>query len=257
MKIFLLSKKGLIVYASLFIMAFCMMFWGGGESAEVATAPREKLLPVYCVDRGEEKICALTFDAAWDDSDTDRLIEILDKYDAKATFFVVGTWAEKYSESVRKFSQAGHEIANHSDTHPHINNLSEQKISEEIKGCDDKIENITGKRPTLFRGPYGEYNNTVIEAAENLGHKVIQWDVDSLDWKELSVDEISERVLSRIKPGSIMLFHNGVKNTPDALEVILSQLKKDGYKVVAASDIVYDEGYIIDHTGKQIQNKQA
>jgi len=178
MKIFLLSKRGLLVYTSLFIIAFSMIFIGGGETADVSTSPKEKRLPVYSVDRGEEKICALTFDAAWDDSDTDRLIEILDKNDAKATFFVVGTWAEKYSASVKKLSESGHEIANHSDTHPHINNLSEQKIAEEIKACDDKIERITGKRPTLFRGPYGEYNNTVIETAEKAGHNVIQWDVD-------------------------------------------------------------------------------
>lgn len=253
MKIFLLSKKGLVVYSILFIMAVCMLVLGGEESTFVTTAPKEKMLPIYSVDRGEEKICALTFDAAWDDSDTDRLIAILDKYNAKATFFLVGTWAEKYPQSVKKFDEAGHEIANHSDTHPHINNLSEQKISEEIKLCDDKIENLTGKRPTLFRGPYGEYNNTVIETAQKEGHKVVQWDVDSLDWKELSSDEIAKRVLSRIRPGSIMLFHNGVKNTPEALEVILNQLKKDGYKVVCASDIIYKDSYTIDHTGKQIK----
>ena len=254
MKIFLVSKRGLIVYTSLFIMALCMIFIGSEETAEVVTSPTEKRLPIYSVEKGEEKICALTFDAAWDDADTDRLIKILDEYDAKATFFVVGTWAEKYSASVKKFADAGHEIGNHSDTHPHINNLSEEKISEEIKDCDDKIEAITGTRPSLFRGPYGEYNNTLIEVAEKAGHKVIQWDVDSLDWKELSKDEIAERVLSRVKPGSIMLFHNGVKNTPDALEIILKKLSDDGYKAVCVSDLIYKDGYSIDHTGKQVKN---
>ena len=235
-------------------MALCMIFIGSEETAEVVTSPTEKRLPIYSVEKGEEKICALTFDAAWDDADIDRLIKILDEYDAKATFFVVGTWAEKYSASVKKFADAGHEIGNHSDTHPHINNLSEEKISEEIKDCDDKIEAITGTRPSLFRGPYGEYNNTVIEVAEKAGHKVIQWDVDSLDWKELSKDEIAERVLSRVKPGSIMLFHNGVKNTPDALEIILKKLSDDGYKAVCVSDLIYKDGYSIDHTGKQVKN---
>ena len=255
MKIFLLTKKGLVVYASLFIMAVCMLFSGGGDISEVTTMPKEKKLPIYCVDRADEKICALTFDAAWDDSDTDRLISVLEKYDAKATFFVVGDWAEKYFESVKKFADAGHEIANHSDTHPHINTLSEQKILEEIEKCGEKIERITKKKPTLFRGPYGEYNNTVIEAAESLGYKTLQWDVDSLDWKELSKEEISERVLSRVKPGSVMLFHNGVKNTPDALEIILKKLKDDGFKVVSASDMIYHDNYTIDHTGKQSSNK--
>ena len=254
MKIFLLSKKGLCVYLSLFLLAFSLMIFNSVDTKTVATTPTEKLLPIYCVDRGEEKICALTFDAAWDDSDTDRLINILNKYDAKATFFLVGSWAEKYAESVKKFADAGHEIANHSDTHPHITNLSEQKITEEINSCDEKIKAITGTKPTLFRGPYGEYNNTAITAATKTGHKVIQWDVDSLDWKELSSEDIANRVLSRVKPGSIMLFHNGVQNTPDALEVILKKLKDDGYKVVTASELIYDDNYIIDHTGKQIKN---
>ncbi len=115
----------------------------------------------------------------WDDLDTDKLIEILNKYNVKATFFMVGSWVEKYPESVKKFADNGHEIVNHSDTHPHINQLSEEKIKEEITKCDDKIEAITGKRPNLFRGPYGEYNNTVIKAADAVGHKVIQWDVDT------------------------------------------------------------------------------
>lgn len=180
MKIFLLSKKGLIVYSSLFIIAVCMLFSGGENISQVATSPKEKKIPIYCTDRGDEKICALTFDAAWDDSDTDRLISVLAKYDAKATFFVVGEWAEKYSESVKKLSEAGHEIANHSDTHPHINNLSEQKIAEEIEKCGEKIERITKIKPVLFRGPYGEYNNTVIETAEKLGYKTLQWDVELL-----------------------------------------------------------------------------
>ncbi len=254
MKIFLLSKKGIIVYSSLFIMAICMLFSGGEGISEVTTEAKEKKIPIYCVDKGDEKVCALTFDAAWDDSDTDRLISVLKKYDAKATFFVVGEWAEKYSASVKKFSDAGHEIANHSDTHPHINNLSEQNILEEIEKCGEKIERITKKKPTLFRGPYGEYNNTVIEAAEKLGYKTLQWDVDSLDWKELSKEEIAERVLRRVRPGSVMLFHNGIKNTPDALEIILKKLKDDGFKVVCASDMIYQNDYVIDHTGKQIKS---
>lgn len=180
MKIFLTTKRGLITYVSLFMLAICMLFTGGYESVGVNTTPRDKKIPIYCTDRGEEKICTLTFDAAWDDSDTDRLIAVLERYNAKATFFVVGEWAEKYSESVKKLYEAGHEIANHSDTHPHINNLTEQKITEEIEKCGEKIERITKTKPVLFRGPYGEYNNMVIETAEKLGYKTLQWDVDPL-----------------------------------------------------------------------------
>jgi len=139
------------------------------------------LFCVSCKDKRNKTLPPKEIFLTFDDgpcNNTLKILEVLEKYDIRATFFVVGTWAEKYSASVKKLSESGHEIANHSDTHPHINNLSEQKIAEEIKACDDKIERITGKRPTLFRGPYGEYNNTVIETAEKAGHNVIQWDVD-------------------------------------------------------------------------------
>ncbi len=182
MKIFLIHKKILLSYGVLLGIAIFMICFGAGKTATVFNedGSADRLIPIYNVDRGEEKICTLTFDAAWDDADTDQLIEILDRYGVKATFFMVGSWVEKYPESVRKFSSHGHEIMNHSDTHPHINQLSEEKIKEEITKCADKIEAITGKRSALFRGPYGEYNNTVIQSAEALGHKVLQWDVETL-----------------------------------------------------------------------------
>ncbi|MBQ3225984.1 MAG: polysaccharide deacetylase family protein [Clostridia bacterium] len=256
MKIFLLTKKTLICYVALFALSLSLFISGTNISVSVMnSADVERLLPIYCVDRGEEKLCSITFDAAWDDSDTDRLISILEKYNAKATFFMVGSWVEKYPESVKKFFSAGHEIMNHSDTHPHINQLSEEKIKEEINRCSDKIEALVGKRPDLFRGPYGEYNDAVIRAAEILGHKTIQWDVDSLDWKELATDDIVSRVTKRVKPGSIVLFHNGVKNTPEALEKILDHLTKDGYKIIPVGELIHRDNYTIDHQGKQILNQ--
>ena len=252
MKIWLLSKRVLVSYALLLVAAVCLLVFSSGESVSVFQEEAGKrLLPVYCVDRGEEKVCSLTFDAAWDDADTDQLIEILDRYQVKATFFMVGSWVEKYPESVKKFSDHGHEIMNHSDTHPHINQLSENKVKEEITKCADKIETVTGKRPTLFRGPYGEYNNTVITAAESLGHRVLQWDVDSLDWKDLATEDIVTRVTKRVKPGSVMLFHNGAKNTPAALPQIIEKLQADGYRFVTATELLLPEPTEIDSQGRQ------
>ncbi len=253
MKIFLIGKKSLALYLALLISAGALLFMSAKNATFVFNEESiDRLLPVYNVDRGEEKVCALTFDAAWDDADTDQLIEILDKYGVKATFFMVGSWVEKYPESVKKFADKGHEIMNHSDTHPHINQLSEEKVKEEITACADKIEAITGKRSTLFRGPYGEYNNTVIRAAESLGHKTLQWDVDSLDWKDLEVPDIVTRVTKRVKPGSVMLFHNGAKNTPAALPQIIEKLQKDGYKFVTATELLLPEPTTINHQGTQI-----
>lgn len=250
LKILLLQRRMLAVYALIVLGGVLLIGFGAHSSATVFNEG-ERLLPIYCVDRGNEKLCALTFDAAWDDADTDRLIEILDTYQVKATFFMVGSWVEKYPDSVKKFAEHGHEIMNHSDTHPHINQLSEEKIKEEIVRCADKIEAVTGRRPTLFRGPYGEYNNTVISCAEALGHKTLQWDVDSLDWKELAADDIVMRVTKRVKPGSIMLFHNGAKNTPAALPQIIEKLQAEGYRFVPATELLLPEPTVINHQGMQ------
>lgn len=253
MKIFVISKWRFLIFSALFICSLGIFIFGSNNSLSVMNENvEEKLLPIYCVDRGEEKLCSITFDAAWDDSDTDMLINILNKYNVKATFFIVGSWIEKYPESVKKFAENGHEIMNHSDTHPHINALTSDKIKAEITKCADKIEAVCGKRSNLFRGPYGEYNNTVIEAAESVGHKTIQWDVDSLDWKDLATEDIVNRVVKRVKPGSIVLFHNGAKNTPEALPKILEKLITDGYNFVPAGELIYYENYTIDHQGKQI-----
>ena len=254
MKVFVLNKKRAVSYVALIFCAVAILVAGGLQDTDVYSDGGDKLLPIYCVERGNDKVCSLTFDAAWDDKDTDILINILKKYDVPATFFMVGSWVEKYPESVKKFHDAGHEIMNHSDTHPHIDGLSDAKISEEIKKCSDKIENLTGTRPLLFRGPYGEYNNTVIKEAQKQNMLVLQWNIDSLDWKNLSPDEIVARVTNRIAPGSIMLFHNGAKNTPEALPKVIEKLKADGYKFVKASELIFTENYTIDHTGKQILN---
>ncbi len=254
MKIFLLSRRLVLVYALLLVSAVGLLCFGGGQTAEVFNEEgAERRLPIYNVDRGEEKVCALTFDAAWDDADTDILIKILDEQKVKATFFMVGDWVEKYPQSVKKFFDAGHEIMNHSDTHPHINQLSAEKVRQEIESCADKIEAVTGKRPTLFRGPYGEYNNTVIVAAEELGHTTLQWDVDSLDWKDLAAEDIVLRVTKRVKPGSVMLFHNGAKNTPAALPEVIKKLKADGYKFVTATELLLPEPTKINSQGTQVK----
>ena len=218
--------------------------------ASVTAASVQRKLPVYCV-RRDQKTVALTFDAAWGNEDTQSLIDILGRYKVKATFFVLGQWADKYPESVKALSDAGHEVMSHSDTHPHMNSLSASQISGEIKTSCDKIEAVTGKRPTLFRAPYGEYNNTVIETTESLGMTAIQWDVDSLDWKDLSAAEIRRRVCDKVAPGSIVLFHNAAKHTPEALPDIIENLLMNGYTIVPVSELLLKGEYTIDHEGRQ------
>ena len=207
-------------------------------------------LPIYCV-RKDYKVLSLTFDAAWGNEDTQQLIDILGKYNVKATFFVVGGWADKYPESVKALHDAGHEVMSHSDSHAHFNSLSTDEIIADLNTCNDKIEAVTGVRPTLFRCPYGEYDDHVINAVRSLGIEPIQWDVDSLDWKELPAEEIAARVTGRARPGSIVLFHNAAIHTPEALPGIIEALLQEGYQFVPISQLIITGSYTIDHTGKQ------
>ena len=139
----------------------------------------------------------------------------------------------------------------HSNHHDHFNTLSAQEIIDDLNACNDKIEAVTGVRPTLFRCPYGEYDDHVINAVRSLGMEPIQWDVDSLDWKDLSAGEITQRVTSKVQPGSIVLFHNAALHTPEALPAIIEALLQEGYQFVPISQLILDGNYTIDHTGRQ------
>ena len=251
-KILLLSKRWLAIPGALLcVCALCLVTT---LPAYVTASAPQRQLPVYCVQR-DYKVCSLTFDAAWGNEDTQELIDILDQYNAKATFFVVGDWVEKYPESVKALSDAGHEVMSHSNHHDHFNTLSAQEIIDDLNACNDKIEAVTGVRPTLFRPPYGEYDDHVISTVRGMGIQPIQWDVDSLDWKDYDAATITQRVTEKVGPGSIVLFHNAALHTPEALPGILEYLLGQGYSIVPVSQLVLsgEEGtdYTIDHTGRQ------
>lgn len=233
------------------IAAVIAIFAAVDAPAAVGASATVRQLPIYSVQR-DNKCVSLTFDAAWGNEDTEQLIDILGKYDVKATFFVVGQWVDKYPESVKALAQAGHQVMNHSDDHAHFSQLSAGEITENINACSDKIQAVTGVRPTLFRPPYGEYDDHVIEAVNAMGMHAIQWDVDSLDWKELSADEIYSRVTKKVAPGSIVLFHNAALHTPEALGRIIEYLIQNGYAIVPVSELLLTGEYTIDHTGRQI-----
>lgn len=154
--------------------------------SSVGTQAAERKLPIYSVERltkdGQpEKVLSLTFDVAWENSNTAELIEILDEYDAKATFFVTGDWCDRYPEDVRMFHEAGHEIQNHSDQHPHVAGMNVNELIADTRECSRKIETLTGEKPTLYRAPYGEFDDSLLTTVEGMGMKAIQWDVEPLD----------------------------------------------------------------------------
>lgn len=250
-----IKKRKAVVSAASLVLLLAIMFWAVNSPAVVGVSASERQLPVYCVQR-EDKIVAISFDAAWGNEDTQTLIDILNKYKINATFFVVGEWVDKYPDSVKALADAGNEVMSHSDDHAHFAQLSAEQITANINKSNDKIEKVTGVRPTLFRCPYGEYNDTVINTVNEMGMTAIQWDVDSLDWKDLSASDISSRVLNNVKPGSIVLFHNAAKNTPEALPGIIEALLADGYTIVPVSQILLTGDYTIDNTGMQCPVKK-
>lgn len=237
-----------------FILAIVLIFWTVNNPAIVGASAVKRSLPIYSVDR-EDKLIAISFDAAWGNEDTQTLIDILDEYNVKTTFFVVADWVDKYPESVKALSDAGHEVMNHSTSHAHFSKLSSAEIQSDIMNCNEKVKAITGISPTLFRCPYGEYDDHVIDAVRAIGMNAIQWSVDSLDWKGIPANEIADRVISKIEPGSIVLFHNAADHTPEALPQILETLQSEGYTIVPVSQLILSGDYTIDHTGKQIAAK--
>ena len=238
------------------VLAVLLVFALVNSPAVVGVSATQRSLPVYSVER-DGKFVALSFDAAWGNEDTEELIDILTSHGVTATFFLVGEWVDKYPESVKQLADAGMEVMNHSNDHAHFAKLSASEIVENINACNAKIEAITGVRPTLFRCPYGEYDDNVIGTVNGMGLTAVQWDTDSLDWKKLTAGEIYKRVSSKVQPGSIVLFHNAALHTPEALPTILSCLINDGYTVVPISQLILDAPYTIDHTGRQFPAEHA
>lgn len=236
------------------IFFFCLIGKNSNPENVITVSGTSRQLPIYSVSQ-EEKIMSISFDAAWGNEDTEQLIGILDQFQVSATFFVVGEWVDKFPESVLALHQAGHEVMNHSDTHAHFPKLSAEEIVADISACNDKIEAITGVRPTLIRLPYGDYNDLVITTIRAMGMEPIQWDVDSHDWMEVTANEISSRVIELSAEGSIVLFHNAAINTPAALPLILSTLQGKGFSFQKISELLLDSDYSIDHNGKQIPVK--
>lgn len=233
------------------VLLFCIAGTLTGDKESIATSStNEKLLPIYSVKTEENKV-ALTMNCAWNADDIDNILKILEENNTKITFFMVGDWIEKYPDAVKKIFNAGHEIGSHSDTHPHVNNLSYEENIEEIEKSNDKIEKITGNRTNLYRTPYGEYNQTVIQSAKDSGYYAIHWSLDTLDYTGLTGNEMWNRI-KNVESGDIILMHNGTEHTADSLDMILKNIKEKNLEVVKVSDLIYKDNYTIDVNGEQI-----
>lgn len=207
-------------------------------------------LPIYNVQTEEKKV-AFTMNCAWSAEDIEKILEVLNNNNVQITFFMVGDWVDKNPEAVKKIHEAGHEIGNHSNTHPHVNNLTYEQNLEEIEKCSQKIEQLTGTKPTLYRAPYGEYNETVIKVAFENGYSAIQWNRDTLDYQALTGEQMWKRIGEKLQSGDIILSHNGTAHTADNLDMLIKNIREKGYELVKVSDLIYKENYTIDSNGMQ------
>lgn len=252
-----LSKKVVTMAVAVLMLAGLVgvHYKESGTLIPTSGSASKKELPIYCVQTDEPKI-ALTFDAAWGNEDTKQIMEILKKHDVKVTFFMTGGWVESYPDDVKMILAEGHDLGNHSQNHKNMSQLSDAEKESELMTVHDKVKELTGYDMFLFRPPYGDYDSAVIKVAKKCGYYAIQWDVDSLDWKDYGVDSIIKTVTEHkhLGNGSIILCHNGAKYTAQALDTMITTLKDKGFTFVPLSELIIKDNYTMDHEGRQIPN---
>lgn len=251
MKIAVVKKNTLLkILAGCISLTFLVAVVFSLNYAATQASAAARKIPVYSVDT-QEKVVSLTFDAAWGADKTKGILDILDDYGIKATFFLVGFWVDNFPEMVAEIDARGHEIGTHSETHPHMPQLTAEKMKGELESSSQKIFAINGKTVEVFRPPFGDYNNTLVSVCEEMNIVPIQWDVDSLDWKGLSAAQIHERVVTKAKGGSIVLFHNNSDNILEALPLVIETLKLKGFTFAPVGEVVYHNDYYVDNNGVQ------
>jgi polysaccharide deacetylase family sporulation protein PdaB len=238
MRVFVITREAIVRASMIAALALAsvvfLLYMDGGDAP--AAAPKDNI-PIYSVKTAGSQV-ALTFDAAWGCDRTLKLLDVFDTYHIKVTFFVTGMWADANPTMLKEISDRGHEIGNHSYTHKDFATLSDADMVKELDRASDAIESVTGRKPTLFRAPYGSWNARIVDVVCGQQYDFIQWDVDSLDWKGLTPDAIEARVLPKVQSGSIVLFHNDGQHTPEAIGSIIEKLQAKGYQFVTVSELV-------------------
>lgn len=250
-------KKSTLINAVSILVCLCVLIGGvvATDSAGVFFCKSTRKVPVYSVEMlSEDKVIALTFDAAWGADKTQGILDIMQKYDAKGTFFLVGFWIDKFESETKAIADAGFDIGNHSRNHLNMPKLNSDEIVNEIEYVNDRVESLTGIKPVYFRAPFGDYDNKLMTSLDSLCMVGVQWSIDSLDWKGLSAKQIYERILPKAKSGDIVLMHNNSDHVLDALPIVLSGLKAQGFRFVKLSELVATKDYTIDSNGVQHKN---
>lgn len=241
-----------MIFAFAGLLILCAVTWAP-KIISVSSTAGNRELPIYCVETEKPQI-SISFDAAWGNEDTQALLDILASHEVKATFFMTGGWVESYPDDVKKIYEAGHDLGNHSESHKYMSKLSDEEMTRELMTVHNKVKELTGYEMFLFRPPYGDYNNEVVTNVRKNGYYPIQWNVDSLDWKDYGAADIVKKITENknLGNGSIILCHNGAKYTKDALDTVITTLQDKGYEFVPISQLIYKDNYHMNHEGRQI-----
>lgn len=175
---YIIDCKKILKILVIFAILISAVIGSRGYFKQVVNIEGKKELPIYSVQRNDKKI-SISFDTAWGNDDIDKILQVLKDNNVKATFFIVGIWVDKYPEDMKKIYEAGHEIANHSATHPHVIRLGKENFKKQIMDNHKKVKDLLGVDMKLFRSPYGEHNDMIVNSTRDLGYEIIKWDVDT------------------------------------------------------------------------------
>lgn len=228
-----------------FIILIALVFTIGIVYAEKENIPvfssQENYKAIYNV-KTDKKQIALTFDISWGEKRPELILDALEDNGLKgnATFFLSSPWSEEHTDIVQRIVDDGYEIGNHGYKYVNYSELSNEEIKNQIQKSHAILTDLTGKEPKLIRTPNGDFDSRVLEIADSLGYTVVMWDTDSKDWLTPGVDEIVNTVVNNTHPGDIVLMHasDSAKQTAEALPLIISKLRKQGYEFVTVSQLV-------------------
>ncbi|QDR80547.1 polysaccharide deacetylase family protein [Sporomusa termitida] len=192
--------------------------------------------PVFQGNSSQPRV-AFACNVFWGEEYLPAMLKTFDENNIHITFFIGGSWANRYPQVLKDIANKGHELGNHTYSHPHPNNLSKEKNKEQIIKAEELVSSITGLKTNLYAPPYGEYNNTVLQAAQELNYTTIMWSIDTVDWKRPPPDILQERVLKKLHNGAIILMHPTAP-TAQALPGLISEIKKRGYTITTVTDIL-------------------
>lgn len=239
MKMFFWNYRKLVIFGivMLVLLGAGMMAGERNFSSLGVNVSLKSIQPIYQGNKELDQM-ALTFNVDWGEEYIPGILNVLETYQAKATFFITGRWAGKFPELTKQIAEKGHEIGNHGYSHPHPDQISKEKNQQEIIETEKAIEKSTKIKTILFAPPYGEHSNRVLEAADDLGYKTILWTIDTIDWdKSRSAEIIRAKVADKAEKGAIVLMHP-TDRTLKALPFILQDLKNKNFRPVTVSEVI-------------------